>query len=305
MTTFSTDLETTAKNHRKISSIPENALTHGGKFHADDVFSGAFLSILRPDIQIKRAFKVPENYEGLVFDLGWGAFDHHQQGAPVRDNGVPYAAFGLLWREFGEEFLLKNCGHENAEREFLRFDEQFVQPLDLDDNTGCGSELASAIGDFNPAWDSSADPDTCYGEALVFAKTLLEKHFENVFATVRASDSVRKALSHIEDHVVVLPFYCPWKQVLAGTDAWFVVYPSQRGGFGAQTVPSHHGEGGSPYDFPQAWAGKSAEELMALTGLQTIRFCHNNRFLTTADTQEDAISACRLAIEAGEKKDTP
>ena len=48
MTTFSTDLETTAKKHRKISSITENALTHGGKFHADDVFSGAFFPFFAP-----------------------------------------------------------------------------------------------------------------------------------------------------------------------------------------------------------------------------------------------------------------
>ena len=122
---------------------------------------------------------------------------------------------------------------------------------------------------------------------------------------MRASGSVRKAYSNMKDHVVILPFYCPWKQILAGTDAWFVVYPSQRGGFGAQTVPARRGEGGSPYDFPAAWAGKSAAELMALTGLATIRFCHNNRFLTTTETQEDAIAACRLAIEAREAKPAP
>ena len=78
----------------RIGDIPGNVLTHGGKFHADDVFSGAFLTILKPGIQIERAFQVPEGYAGLVFDLGWGRFDHHQQGAPVRENGVPYAAFG-------------------------------------------------------------------------------------------------------------------------------------------------------------------------------------------------------------------
>ena len=306
MTSYTITPESSPSNSRlRICNIPGKAMTQGGKFHADDVFSGALLTILNPEIQIQRAFQVPEGYTGLVFDLGWGRFDHHQNGAPVRENGVPYAAFGLLWREFGEEFLLRHCSKEDTAREFARFDEQFVQPLDLDDNTGCGSDLASAIGVFNPSWDSSAEPDECYREALAFAKTLLTKHFETIFATVRASGSVRKAYSNMKDHVVILPFYCPWKQVLAGTDAWFVVYPSQRGGFGAQTVPARRGEGGSPYDFPAAWAGKSAAELMALTGLATIRFCHNNRFLTTTETQEDAIAACRLAIEAREAKPAP
>ena len=69
--------------------LPPYALTHAGKFHADDVFSGALLRLLRPGIGISRVFQIPENFDGLVFDIGWGEFDHHQQGAPVRENGVP------------------------------------------------------------------------------------------------------------------------------------------------------------------------------------------------------------------------
>ena len=38
--------------------IPAKGFTHGGKFHADDVFSTALLQILRPDIQITRGFTV-------------------------------------------------------------------------------------------------------------------------------------------------------------------------------------------------------------------------------------------------------
>lgn len=83
------------------ASIPDTALTHGGRFHADDVFSAALLKLLNPSVQIIRVFDVPENFDGLVFDIGWGRFDHHQKNAPVRPNGVPYAAFGLLWKEFG------------------------------------------------------------------------------------------------------------------------------------------------------------------------------------------------------------
>lgn len=291
-----------SETHLAISQISPIAMTHGGKFHADDVFSGAFLSILHPDIKILRTFQVPEEFKGLVFDIGWGPFDHHQKDAPVRENGIPYAAFGLLWKEFGMEFLLQHCSPEDAEQEFTFFDEHFVQPLDLDDNTGCGADLASAIGNFNPVWDSDDDPDERYTEALCFAGLLLKRHFETVFAAIRAADSVRKAYTAMEDHVVQLSVYCPWKQVLAGTDAWFVVYPSQRGGYGAQTVPAKNDAGGSPYDFPAAWAGKPAEELQAITKIPTLRFCHNSRFLITADTLEDAVTACRLAIDAKESK---
>ncbi len=285
-----------------IAQIPAIAMTHGGKFHADDVFSGAFLRLLKPEIQIRRAFKVPESFEGLVFDLGWGCYDHHQQGAPVRENGIPYAAFGLLWKEFGKEYLSLYGLPQEAEKEALFFDLHFVQPLDLDDNTGCGTPLADVIGNFNPPWDSADSPDSCYEQAVEFAKTILNNHFRSVFASQRASALVREALQKIENHIVVLDTYCPWKQVLAGTDTWFVVYPSQRGGYSAQTVPSSQNEGGSPIDFPEAWAGKSAEELQQLTSISDLRFCHNSRFLIAADSLDGALQACRLAMEAGEKK---
>ena len=38
---------------------------------------------------------------------------------------------------------------------------------------------------------------------------------------------------------MVLPCYLPWKNGLYKTDALFVVYPSQRGGWSAQCVTDH------------------------------------------------------------------
>ena len=61
--------------------IPANGFTHAGKFHADDVFATALLQILRPDIKITRGFVVPDDFDGIVYDIGFGMFDHHQ-GAP-------------------------------------------------------------------------------------------------------------------------------------------------------------------------------------------------------------------------------
>ena len=43
--------------------IPAKGFTHGGKFHADDVFSTALLQIVRPDIQVTRGFVVPDDFD--------------------------------------------------------------------------------------------------------------------------------------------------------------------------------------------------------------------------------------------------
>ena len=58
--------------------VPEKGFTHGGQFHSDDVFATAFLRILNPDIEVVRGFQVPENFQGIVYDIGRGKFDHHQ-----------------------------------------------------------------------------------------------------------------------------------------------------------------------------------------------------------------------------------
>ena len=63
------------------------AFTHGGKFHADDIFSSALLLYLNPEIQITRGNQVPEEYDGIVFDIGRGAYDHHGNGDSWRRTG--------------------------------------------------------------------------------------------------------------------------------------------------------------------------------------------------------------------------
>lgn len=158
--------------------VPSRAVTHAGKFHADDVFSTALLRILNPSIEIVRVQRIPEGYHWFAYDIGWGEFDHHQQNAPVRENGVPYAAFGLLWRTFGPQVL--------SGRDVEAFDKHFVQPLDLDDNTCCGDPIAEIIGNFNPAWDSSEPEDACFWQAVDFAQVILEKRFAAVRAICRA-----------------------------------------------------------------------------------------------------------------------
>ena len=126
--------------------IPANGFTHGGKFHADEVFSTALLQIVRPDSKITRGFTVPDDFDGIVYDVGFGMFDHHQEPREYRANGIPYAAFGLLWQVLGAGLV--------GENQARLIDENFIQPLDLNDNTGEQDSLADAIGSFNPRWDS-------------------------------------------------------------------------------------------------------------------------------------------------------
>jgi uncharacterized UPF0160 family protein len=277
--------------------IPQKALTHAGKFHADDVFSAALLKMLNADTEIIRASEVPDDFDGIVFDIGRGRYDHHQENAEVRENEVPYAAFGLLWRDFGKELLLREgCGSEKqAEEEAARFDERFVQPLDNQDNTGCCSQLAGIIGSFNPGWDSERSADECFAEATDFALIILRKKVDSILSVLRAKEVVEKALAASKDKIVVLDNYAPWKMVLVPSEAEFVVYPSQRGGYNAQVIPVDFESEEVKVNFPEEWAGKTEEELQRITGLKTLTFCHKGRFLISADSLDDTIMACKIA----------
>ena len=267
--------------------IPARGFTHGGKFHADDVFSTALLQILRPDIQITRGFVVPDDFDGIVYDVGFGMFDHHQEPRECRANGVPYAAFGLLWQVLGPGLV--------GENQARLIDENFIQPLDLNDNTGEQNSLCDAIGFFNPVWDSDRNSDECFFEAVAVAKQILERQIESARAVNRADEKVRAAYEASENGIVVLPCYLPWKNALYRSDAYFVVYPSQRGGWSAQCVNDRKTKR-SKLPFPASWAGQPAEVIAQKSGLEGIRFCHASRFLITADTKELAIEACRQVL---------
>ena len=268
-------------------NIPANGFTHGGKFHADDVFATALLQIIRPDFQVTRGFTVPENFDGIVYDIGFGPFDHHQEPREYRANGVPYAAFGLLWRELGADLV--------GENQARLIDENFIQPLDLNDNTGEQNSLCDAIGFFNPVGDADADTDTCFFVAVAVARQILQRQIESARAVNRADEKVRAAYAASENGIVVLPCYLPWKNGLYRTDALFVVYPSQRGGWSAQCVTDRKTKR-SKLPFPASWAGQTPEVIARKSGLPGIRFCHASRFLITADTQEQAIEACRQVL---------
>lgn len=268
-------------------NIPDKGFTHAGKFHADDVFSTALLRYLNPGFTYTRGFQVPDDFEGIVYDIGWGAFDHHQADAPVRENGVPYAAFGLLWREFGTSVL----GVEEAQL----LDEQMIQSMDLSDNTGSNNELCTLIESFNPVWDSDMPEDEAFEQAVSVADLALRKRFERVLAKKRAESMVKEAIDKAQDKIAVLQKAAPWKQLMSPADIEYVVYPSKRGGYAAQGVPVEPDGLELKRPFPEKWRGADAETLARLSGVAGLRFCHKSGFLLTAATLEEAVECCRIA----------
>lgn len=298
----------------QIKKPNAKAFTHSGKFHADDVFSSALLLYLNPQITITRGNRVPEGYDGIVFDIGRGQYDHHQRDSRVRENGVPYAAFGLLWEELGGEIL----GGALAQR----FDEEFVQPLDNNDNTGEKNELASLIGNFNPVWDAqnqkiydksklTAGQKECgltgeFLHAVRIAGLILENKFARYRADARADEKIDQVLALQETQggdarILVLPEFVPCQKRLKETDIAFVIFPSNRGGYCIQPQKKPDSMN-YKCSFPKRWLGLENEELQEATGLASAGFCHKGGFLMTVGDEADAIRACEISLEEYEQK---
>lgn len=294
----------------QIKKPNAKAFTHSGKFHADDVFSSALLLYLNPQITITRGNRVPEEYDGIIFDIGRGRYDHHQRDSRVRENGVPYAAFGLLWEELGGEIL----GGTLAQR----FDEEFVQPLDNNDNTGEKNELATLIGNFNPVWDETEAADGVTEEerdrglsvgflrAVQVAGMVLENKFARYRADARADEKINQVLAMQETQggdarILVLPEFVPCQKRLKETDIAFVIFPSNRGGYCIQPQKKPDSMN-YKCSFPKQWLGLENEELQKATGLASAGFCHKGGFLMTVGDEADAIRACEISLEEYEQK---
>ena len=277
-----------------------SAFTHSGKFHADDVFSAALLLYLNPEIMITRGNRVPEDFDGIVFDIGRGQYDHHQKDSRIRENGTPYAAFGLLWEELGADIL----GEDLAQR----FDEAFVQPLDNNDNTGEKNELATLIGNFNPTWDAEGSNDEAFFQAVSVAGMILENKFERFRGNERADKRVEEIYAHHEQavhdrekhrddaRILILPEFVPCQKFLSETEIAFVIFPSNRGGYCIQPQKKEYSMN-YKCSFPVEWLGLENEELAVATGLKSAGFCHKGGFLMTTGELADAVQVCRISME--------
>ncbi|MEA2382874.1 MAG: hypothetical protein QOH72_2845 [Solirubrobacteraceae bacterium] len=287
--------------------------THSGSFHADDVFALAALSLLGEPIEIVRT-RDPDVMAasdlrvdvGFADDPATGDFDHHQRGgAGERPNGIRYASFGLVWREYGPRLT----GGDAAVAD--RVDRSLVQAVDANDTGQTVSApvldgvrpmtVSGVIGALNPTWEEQLTPEEerrRFDEAVALAKRIVDREIASAAAAQRAVTLVADAIAAAEDpRVITLDRDVPWKEVVVTTapDALFVIYP-KRQGWGLEAVPRALGSFENRRDLPAAWAGLDGPELAALTGVDDALFAHAKRFLAVARSREGIEALAKQAL---------
>ena len=181
----------------------KTVVTHSGSFHADDAFAVATLQLVhgvenveiirtRDEAIIALADIVVD--VGGEYDISRMRFDHHQNGVPVRDNGIPYAAFGLVWRKYGENVAGTQAVANEIERLLvLAVDagDTGISLYTLKDNLSTPYELYQIISSFAPVWGSGCSKDDGFLEAVAFARALLLR----IIAQKTAEQTMRQLIA--------------------------------------------------------------------------------------------------------------
>jgi uncharacterized UPF0160 family protein len=288
-------------------------VTHNGSFHADEVFAIAALGLLGEPVDVVRTRDPATLAEAdLRVDVGFrddpatGDFDHHQRDFDrARDNGVRYAAFGLIWREFGARV----CDGDQEVADAV--DQTLVQAVDANDTGQQTTQslidgvhpltVNGIVGGFNARWDETLTPleeRERFDHAVALAQGILAREVASAASGRRSQRIVREAIAAAGDpRVVELPINAPWKQVLVpeAPEALFVIYP-KRQGFGLEAVPRELGSFENRRSLPAAWGGLEGAELVAATGVQDALFCHAKRFLAVARSHAGVERLAQLAL---------
>lgn len=287
--------------------------THNGSFHADDVFGVATLKMhIGEPIKIRRTRDRDEiDASDFAVDVGEehdpdrDRFDHHQEGgAGKRDNGIPYAAFGLVWEKYGPAV----CGSKEI-AEIV--DAKLAQPIDAIDNGMSLHEgesrvdgvypytVASMVAAFRPTWqEPESDSDVLFDSLVKLATGVIDRERAHGQATMAASDEVEAAYQQADDQrMVVLEKDLPWRNVLCGKpEPLLVVYPKpERGEWCVKAVPDDGFD--NRIDLPDHWAGKSGHELERATGVDGSVFAHRAQFMAVAETKAQAKRLARKALK--------
>lgn len=295
---------------------PLTAVTHSGAFHADDVVAWVVIRAALGEVRLFRT-RDPEAIAradivfdvGAIFDPKTRRFDHHQRGAPQREDGEPYSSAGLVWRAFGRKALeawYPEAPQAAIEEAWVEIDRRFILLLDRIDNGAVEPDalsLSAIVGTLCPAWDEAPDYDGAFERAAEIAEAALRGFARHDLARIAARQVVLEAHEAAADkRVIELPRSMPWHEAAheAGLPALYAVYPDSSGsGYLVNAMPTAPGRFNQKLPLPSAWAGLRDEALARVSGIPDAVFCHNGRFICGARTRAGALAMAAAALAAG------
>lgn len=304
-------------------SQSKKIVTHSGSFHADDIFACATLSSYLDQKKVNyRIIRTRDQKKieaaDYVIDVGGDYdpecehFDHHQTGgAGERENTIPYASFGLVWKKYGPLLCHNNDIVEDIDR-------RLVQPIDAIDNGISISEsnehglydygIYGIISAFQATWkeaDSHKKQDQCFIELVDFFKNVLQREIIQSKHRMQMVDIIRDAYeSSQRKDIIEIPYHVsigPLMQVLGDHKEVKYIVARSNNHWKALSLRTEISSFESRISFPQSWGGKRYQELQTCSGVPDAIFCHNALFLAVAESREGARLLAERSLEEANK----
>lgn len=292
-----------------------NLLTHSGQFHADDIFSTALLNVYYRNkdktikVKCKRSIQKEDIEKAdIVYDIGLVynpkklRFDHHQNDVGlVRENGIPYAAFGLVFKHFGPELISLISGEKNKKviaEIFDTVEKKLVMHIDAMDNgtltykqTFKGVDIATIDNYFQMCKFASGIEDMKkidkkFFELVKFSEPIIQNLIEYAIHIQGEKAMAVKAYNKSKDKRVIVcdRFYS--FNFNKFPEPLLVMYPDLRNNWSAKNVQTGEDLYDARFYFPEPWRGLVDAELEKACGVKGAKFCHKSGFLCVNETKE-------------------
>ncbi|MFA6393196.1 MAG: MYG1 family protein [Candidatus Paceibacterota bacterium] len=294
-------------------------VTHNGAFHADDLFAVATLFILNNgNIKIIRTRNEAWFNKGdYICDVGGisdpetDRFDHHQRdGAGVRENGIPYASFGLVWKKYGEEI----CGSLDVAH---YIENKIVCSIDaLDVGFDISKPLLKDIYKYgaesiflseSPTWKEGNDKiDLIFKKQVKKIIPLLKREIKIAKDDIEGINKLTESYNNSEDKRIVVsnidfPRYLLQDTLSKLPEPIYLVYPSSKSPtWKVEAIKKSPETMESRKPFPDSWRGfldrdPKAEEII---GIEGVIFTHPTGFYAQVKSKEGAIKLANKALLA-------
>ncbi|MGL4737199.1 MAG: MYG1 family protein [Cellulosilyticaceae bacterium] len=294
---------------------------HSGVFHADEVFGVAIMKDIIDDLEVIRTRDEAVIAScDIAADVGGGQYDHHQADKKLREDGIPYCAFGLLWQDFGPRYVRQNFPELTDETQIdevvAKIAKDFITQIDASDN-GVDvntyevpvTTISHVISSFMPFGGTQEEVQAGFEEAVAFGRKFFFKtvrkaveyygNYNYVKAQLEAQDVA-------QTHYLVLEKTVGWKDPVfkldTQADVLFVVFEDISGSWRVQAVQKEAKSFESRKDLPKHWAGERDEAMTAMTGVAGCIFCHPARFICGNQTKAGAIALAEQAVAYEEPK---
>ncbi len=215
-----------------------------------------------------------------------------------------------IWKEFDEKVIIPIDLEDNGKNGIKKGEKDKKDKKESEGENRNKEHCFSYITIFRPLWnEENPDFEVSFLEVLHVTISILKRQLLNLIANYDVESFLKerwKDERYFSDNILEIPSQTtPWlksvvKFNMTASDEKeivnFVIFKYPDGGWAAQCVPpSLEEENEQRIPFPKEWAGQTTELANICKVKGAIR-CHNNRFFIRAQTRNDIIKMCKLAV---------